>query len=163
MDLGHYTTAMIGSRTRGSAGGRFLFAARTWDGTVPDGIDEVVRSDSDIIKVMARIMTIGGDDLAVARRYMDQWKIETLSQHLGVLGPASKERHYPDPDSTNWLQRVNFVLGDGSMATATPHGWRSIRPSAWSRAGSSSPMTNFRPLHVARRSVCNALSIWHRP
>ncbi|MFF0814766.1 DUF1254 domain-containing protein [Rhodococcus sp. NPDC003318] len=118
MDLGHYTTAMIGSRTRGTKGGRFLFAARAWSGKEPDGIDTVIRSDSDLIKVMGRIMTIGGDDLTAARRYQDQWTIKTLSQYLGVTGPPQPERDFPDPDSTNWLQRVNFVLGDGSMAAA---------------------------------------------
>ncbi|MFD1810730.1 DUF1254 domain-containing protein [Rhodococcus gannanensis] len=118
MDLGHYTTAMIGSRVRGTKGGRFVFAARAWAGTVPEGIDDVVRSDSDIIKVMGRIMTIGGNDLAIARQYMDRWTIETLSQHVGVAGPPRKERDFPDPESTNWMQRVNFVLGDGSMAAA---------------------------------------------
>lgn len=118
MDLGHYTTAMIGSRTRGTEGGRFLFAARAWTGEVPDEIDEVVRSDSDIIKVMGRIMTVGGDDLDVARNYMDQWTIQTLSFHQGVAGPPRTTRAYPDPDSTNWIERVNFVLGDGSMARA---------------------------------------------
>lgn len=52
MDMGHYTTAMIGSRTRGRRGGRFLFAARDWEGDVPDEIDEVIRSESNLIKVM---------------------------------------------------------------------------------------------------------------
>ena len=116
MDLGHYTTAMIGSRTRGTRGGRFLFAGTAWDGDVPDGIDQVVRSDSDLIKVMGRIMTIGGADLETARRLQDRWTVKTLSAFLGVLGPEPLTREFPDPASTNWLQRVNFVLAAGSMA-----------------------------------------------
>ena len=121
MDLGHYTTAMIGSRTRGHRGGRFLFAAGDWDGTVPDGIDEVVRSDSHIIKVMGRVMTVGGDDLEVARALADAWQLQTLSEFLGTTGPAPLTRQFPDPASSNWLQRVNFVLADGTMATADAH------------------------------------------
>ena len=116
MDLGHYTTAMIGSRTRGTRGGRFLFAGTAWDGDVPGGVDDVVRSDSNLIKVMGRIMTTGGADLQAARALQDRWKLETLSAHLGVSGPDPVVRQYPDRASTNWLQRVNFVLADGSMA-----------------------------------------------
>lgn len=118
MDLGHYTTAMIGSRTRGTAGGVFLFAGTEWGGEVPEGIDAVVRSDSNLIKVMGRIMTIGGDDLVVARALMDEWRLETLSQHLGTEQPAPVVRSFPDPASTIWLERVDVVLADGSMATA---------------------------------------------
>jgi len=118
MDLGHYTTAMIGSRTRGTAGGRFLFAGRAWNGAVPDGIDAVVRSDSDLIKVMGRIMTVGGDDLVAARQLMDQWTLETLSRHLGTRSPSPVERSFPNPATTSWLERVDFVLADGSMAQA---------------------------------------------
>ncbi|WP_431278260.1 DUF1254 domain-containing protein [Leifsonia poae] len=118
MDLGHYTNAMIGSRTRGVKGGRFLFAAREWDGEVPEGVDEVVRSESNLIKVMGRIMTIGGDDLVVARDLQDRWLLQPLSEVTGQSAPDRVERVFPDPATTSWLERVNFVLADGSMATA---------------------------------------------
>ncbi|MFE7420337.1 DUF1254 domain-containing protein [Rhodococcus sp. NPDC057529] len=118
MDLGHYTNATIGSRTRGTRGGRFLFTGGSWVGTVPDGVDEVVRSESDLIKVMGRIMTVGGDDLEIARSYQDRWKIETLSEFLGDPASIPSTRAYPDPAVTNWLQRVDFVLSLGSMARA---------------------------------------------
>jgi hypothetical protein len=118
MDLGHYTNATIGSRTRGTSGGRFLFASRAWDGSVPEEVDGVVRSESDLLKVMCRIMTIGGDDLPIAQRLLDQWQLQTLSTHLGRPGPAAVTRDYPDPAETNWVERVNFVLTLGSMAQA---------------------------------------------
>lgn len=121
MDLGHYTNATIGSRTRGTKGGRFLFASRAWSGPVPEDVDEVVRSESDLIKVMCRVMTIGGDDLPIALRLLDQWRLGTLSAHLGEPGPAVAARRYPDPAETDWVERVNFTLGLGSMAEADHH------------------------------------------
>ena len=117
MDLGHYTTAMIGSRTRGTRGGQFLFASHDWDGEVPAGIDEVIRSDSNLIKVMGRIMTIGDDDLGRARELQDQWRLQTLSTITRTHAPAPLRRAFPDLESTTWLERVDFVLADGSMAT----------------------------------------------
>lgn len=118
MDLGHYTNAMIGSRARGTQGGTFMFASSEWNGAVPAGVNEVVRSQSHLIKVMARIMTIGGADLNVARTLMDEWKLETLSAYLDYEPPRPVERRFPDPDTSTWMERVNFVLADGSMAEA---------------------------------------------
>lgn len=118
MDMGHYTNAMIGARTRGAKGGRFMFAGRNWKGEVPASVDEVIRVDSDLIKMMGRIMATGKEDEKVALGYMDQWNIRPLSVYLGVPGPKPKVRAYPDPAKTNWLQRVNFVLCEGSMGEA---------------------------------------------
>lgn len=119
MDMGHYTNAMIGSRLRGPRGGNFMFALRTWDGEAPGDIDEVVRVESDIVKVMGRIMAIDEPgDLSVARELQAKWRVRTLSDHLGVDGPAPIERSYPDPATTSWLERVNFMLCHGTMADA---------------------------------------------
>lgn len=118
MDLGHYTTAMIGSRTRGTRGGVFLFAGGAWAGEVPEGVDEVIRSESNLIKVMGRIMTVGGDDLTAARALQDAWMLQPLSEYLGTESPAPVERTFPDPSTSTWLERVDFVLADGTMAEA---------------------------------------------
>ncbi|MFB2728614.1 DUF1254 domain-containing protein [Shewanella mangrovisoli] len=118
MDMGHYTTSMIGSRLRGNEGGHFMFAARSWKGDVPASVDEVIYVDSNLIKLMGRIMAVGKEDEKVALNYMDDWNIRTLSAYLGVAGPKPKERTYPDPEKTNWLQRVNYMLCDGDMGTA---------------------------------------------
>ena len=49
MDMGHYTTTMLGKRTRGPKGGRFMFANQAWKGEVPDGVTEVVRVESNFL------------------------------------------------------------------------------------------------------------------
>ncbi|TDN60542.1 DUF1254 domain-containing protein [Scandinavium goeteborgense] len=118
MDMGHYTTSMIGSRTRGNKGGHFMFASKAWKGEVPPSVTEVIRVDSDLLKLMGRIMATSPEDTKTALGYMDDWNIRTLSAYLGVPGPKATERTYPDPAKTNWLQRVNFVLCEGDMGTA---------------------------------------------
>lgn len=118
MDMGHYTTSMIGSRTRGTKGGHFMFASRTWKGEVPPSVTEVIRVDSDLLKMMGRIMATSSEDTKVALGYMDDWNIRTLSAYLGEPGPKETVHHWPDPVKTNWLQRVNFVLCEGDMGTA---------------------------------------------
>ena len=59
MDMGHYTTSLFGKRTRGPKGGRFMFANQDWHGETPDGITEVVRVESNFIKLMGRVMATG--------------------------------------------------------------------------------------------------------
>lgn len=115
MDMGHYTTSMIGSRTHGPKGGHFLIAATDWKGEVPASVDEVIRVDSNLMKLMGRIMATGPEDEKFALNYMDDWNVRTLSAYLGVQGPKEKHRTFPDPEKTNRVQRVNFVLCDGSM------------------------------------------------
>lgn len=118
MDMGHYTTSMIGSRTRGTKGGHFMFASRTWKGEVPASVTEVIRVDSDILKVMGRIMATSQEDTKTALNFMDDWNVRTLSAYLGQPGPKATVHQWPDPAKTNWMQRVNFVLCEGDMGTA---------------------------------------------
>ncbi|MDR3503902.1 MAG: DUF1254 domain-containing protein [Legionella sp.] len=118
MDMGHYTDAMIGSRTRGTKGGRFMFASKNWHGEVPKSVTQVIRVDSDLVKLMGRIMAINPQDEVIAQNYMDQWNVRTLSQYLGVKGPKAKQRQYPNPKTTNWIEIANFVLCEGILADA---------------------------------------------
>ncbi|WP_413580754.1 DUF1254 domain-containing protein [Bdellovibrio sp. HCB288] len=118
MDMGHYTTSMIGARTRGNKGGHFMFASNSWKGEVPPDVTEVIRVDSNLVKLMGRIMAVGKEDEKTALKYMDDWNIRTLSAYLGVAGPEAKKRTYPEFEKTNWVERVNFVLCDGTMGEA---------------------------------------------
>lgn len=105
---------MIGSRVRGHKGGMFMFTPKGWEGEMPASVTQVIKSDSNILKLMGRIMDTGGEDSKIALSYMDQWNIRTLSEFLGKNGPKPVERTYPDID-VSWLNRVNFVLCDGSL------------------------------------------------
>jgi hypothetical protein len=118
MDMGHYTDSMFGSRTRGKEGGQFMYASPTWKGEVPASVDEVVRVDSNFVKLMGRIMANGPEDTQIAQSYMDQWNIRTLSEYLGKNGPKPLVRHYPDPATSTWLETTNFVLCEGNLAQA---------------------------------------------
>jgi hypothetical protein len=121
MDMGHYTTSLFGKRTRGARGGRFMFANRDWKGDVPDGITEVVRVESNLLKLMGRVMATGVEDEKKALAYVDDWNIRTLSEFLGQNGPRPKVRKFVPASGNSWLERVNFVLADSTMATADAH------------------------------------------
>lgn len=148
MDMGHYTTTLFGKRTRGPKGGRFLFANQAWHGEVPDGIAEAVRVESNFIKLMGRVMATGVDDEKKALSYVDDWNIRTLSEFLGQNGPKPKVRNFVPAQGTSWLERVNFVLADSSMATADAHWLNGLEAS-----GIGAGKTEFTPEQLAAAEI----------
>ena len=148
MDMGHYTTTMLGKRTRGPKGGRFMFANQAWQGEVPDGITEVVRVESNFIKLMGRVMATGVEDEKKALTYVDDWNIRTLSEFLGQNGPKPKVRKFVPASGSSWLERVNFVLADGTMATADAHWLAGLEAS-----GIGAGKTDFTPEQLAAAEI----------
>lgn len=148
MDMGHYTTSMFGRRTRGTKGGRFMFANRGWHGEVPEGIAEVVRVESNFIKLMGRVMAVSEEDEKSALALVDDWNIRTLSAFLGQNGPKPKVRQFPAASGNTWLERVNFVLGDSTMAEADAHWLQGLEPS-----GIGPGRTDFTPEQLAAAQV----------
>ncbi|OED44950.1 hypothetical protein ACH42_06190, partial [Endozoicomonas sp. (ex Bugula neritina AB1)] len=141
MDMGHYTNSTFGSRNRGVEGGRFMYAAKGWSGEVPKSIDDVVYVDSHILKLMGRIMAVGQDDTAIAQDYMDGWNIRTLSEYLGQNGPEPLKRDFPNPENTSWVERVNFVLCDGSLEQADQFWLKNINTEAFGLGACKTDLT----------------------
>jgi len=157
MDIGHYTTSLFGRRTRGTKGGRFLFANRTWEGEVPDGIAEVVRVESNFVKLMGRVMATGKDDEKLALTYVDDWNIRTLSEFLGRNGPKPKVRRFVPPSGNSWLERVNFVLADSTMETADAHWLKGLDASGIGSANTSYTPEQLAAAEIAERNVLATL------
>lgn len=115
MNMQHFTDSAFGSPQRGSKGGMFMYALQGWEGEVPESVDEVIYVEHPLVKMMGRVMDIGGEDSKTAQKLQDQWNVRTLSEFLGQKGPEPKIRHYPDPENSNWVQRTNYVLSEGTM------------------------------------------------
>ncbi|WP_372059715.1 DUF1254 domain-containing protein [Vibrio sp. 10N.261.51.F12] len=115
MNMQHFTDSAFGSPDRGSKGGMFMYALEGWQGVVPASVDEVIYVEHPLVKMMGRIMDLGGEDSKTAQSLMDHWNIRTLSAFLGQKGPEPIARHYPDPDQSHWVERTNFILSEGSM------------------------------------------------
>ncbi|MCL9774807.1 DUF1254 domain-containing protein [Vibrio methylphosphonaticus] len=117
MNMQHFTDSAFGSPQRGTKGGSFMYVVEGWEGEVPESVDEVIYVEHPLVKMMGRIMDLGGEDSATAQKLMDQWNIRTLSAYLGQKGPEPVVRDYPHPEHTNWVERTNFVLSEGTMIT----------------------------------------------
>jgi hypothetical protein len=72
----------VGSRTTGNGGGSYLLAGPTWSGDTPDGIDQVIRSETDFVFVIYRTQLMGPDDLDKVENIQAGYSAQTLSELL---------------------------------------------------------------------------------
>ncbi|OBF25241.1 DUF1254 domain-containing protein [Mycobacterium sp. ACS4331] len=81
--------AYVGSRTTGNGGGRYLLVGPNWKGETPDGINEVIRSDTDLAFVLYRTQLFGPDDLDNVKRIQTGYQVAPLSVHLNQPSPPA--------------------------------------------------------------------------
>jgi hypothetical protein len=79
--------AYVGSRTTGNGAGSYLLAGPDWDGAKPDGIDEVIRSDTDFVLVLYRTQLFGPDDLGQVQTIQAGYTAQPLSAFLNQPAP----------------------------------------------------------------------------
>ncbi|MGB3480822.1 MAG: DUF1254 domain-containing protein [Mycobacterium sp.] len=80
--------AYVGTRTTGNGGGKFLLAGPNWQGDTPEGVDQVIRSDSELTGVIYRTQLFGPSDLAEVEKIQAGYTVEPLSAYLGQPAPA---------------------------------------------------------------------------
>lgn len=119
VDAYTYNFGYVGSRTTGNDGGTYLLAGPHWQGSVPPGIDRVLRSETEFAFVFYRTQLKGAGDLENVKRVQAGYKVQPLSAYLGQPAPA------PAPavdflvplsaeqarSSLAFFKQLNFVLG----------------------------------------------------
>jgi hypothetical protein len=89
VDLYTYNFAYVGSRTTGNGGGKYLLAGPGWKGDKPEGIDEVIRSDTDLALVLYRTQLFGPDDLENVKKIQAGYQVTPLSAFLNQPSPPA--------------------------------------------------------------------------
>ena len=93
MDFFTNNFAVLGRRSTSTVAGNFCLAGPQWDGAVPAGMT-VLRSPTNAVWALVRILVRGPDDLAVVRRLQDQFTISVPTGSGFAAAP-----HNPDPPS----------------------------------------------------------------
>lgn len=83
-----YNVAYAGSRTTGNGGGKYLLAGPNWQGEKPEGINEVIRSDTDLAFVLYRTQLFGPSDLGEVEKIQAGYQVAPLSVYLNQPSPA---------------------------------------------------------------------------
>jgi hypothetical protein len=79
--------AYVGSRTTGNGGGKYLLAGPNWKGTKPEGINEVIHSDTDLAFVLYRTQLFGPSDIDNVKKIQAGYQVAPLSVHLNQPSP----------------------------------------------------------------------------
>ena len=104
IDLYTHNFAYVGSLTTGNEAGHYLLAGPGWDGEKPEGITDVIRSETDVIFNITRTQLFGPDDLEKVKTIQGQYKLEPLSAFLGEEAPAASAK----PDFPEWVEGSQF-------------------------------------------------------
>jgi hypothetical protein len=87
IDLYTYNFDYLGSRTTGNGGGKYLLVGPNWKGEQPEGIDKVIRSDTDLALVLYRTQLLGPSDLDNVKKIQDGYQVTPLSAYLNQPPP----------------------------------------------------------------------------
>ena len=89
IDAYTFTFDYIGSRATGNDGGSFLVAGPGWKGDKPQGVKEVIRSETEFVLAGYRTQLFDPDDLDNVKKIQAEYKAEPLSAFLGQPAPAT--------------------------------------------------------------------------
>jgi len=89
IDLYTQNFAYLGSRTTGNNGTTVLLAGPDWNGETPTGIDQVIRSETQLGNIIYRTQLFGADDLENVKKVQAGYKVQPLSAFLGQPAPPA--------------------------------------------------------------------------
>ena len=118
IDLYTFNFDYIGSRTTGNEGGSFLIAGPNWQGDTPQGVEKVIRSETELALAAYRTQLFNPADLDNVKKMQSGYKAQTLSAFLGqsapnaapainFIKPLTPETQKTSPEFFNIL---NFIL-----------------------------------------------------
>jgi hypothetical protein len=113
-----YNFDYVGSRTTGNGGGKYLLAGPNWKGGTPEGVDKVIRSDTDLALVLYRTQLLGPSDMDSVKKIQDGYQVTPLSVYLNQPPPAPVQPIdfvpplTPDQQKTSpqFFEILNFAL-----------------------------------------------------
>ena len=123
IDLYTHNFAYVGTLTTGNGPGRFLLVGPGWEGATPDGIDQVIRSETDFLFSITRTQLFGPDDLDNVESIQQKYDLVPLSDFVGTAAPPVS----PAPGFPAWVEGIQsderfFVYLDFLMRLiGTPH------------------------------------------
>lgn len=108
----------LGSRTTGNGAGKYLLAGPGWTGDKPEGIDEIITSETNLVLGIYRTQLFGPDDIDNVKAIQAGYTLEPLSGFLGIAAPtAAPPLDFAEPlskdaqkTSPEFFGVLNFIL-----------------------------------------------------
>ena len=89
IDLYTHNFNYIGSRTTGNRGGSFLIAGPAWGGEAPDGVEGVIRAETELVLAIYRTQLFNPGDLDNVIGVQAGYEAQPLSTFLGQPAPSA--------------------------------------------------------------------------
>ena len=100
IDLYTHNYAYIGTRLNDNVVGSYLLAGPSWNGDKPEGITEVLTSETDLVFAIIRTQLFDPNDLERVAEIQEAYSLQSLSEHLDRDAPA----RIPPPDFPDWKE-----------------------------------------------------------
>lgn len=106
VDMYTHNFAYVGTRINDNAAGSYVLAGPDWNGDKPDGITEVLTSETDLIFAIIRTQLFDSDDLVRVAEIQGNYAMQPLSTYLGQDPPAQA----PAIDFPSWKDGAEFSV-----------------------------------------------------
>ena len=118
IDLYTFNFAYVGSRATGNGGGHYLLAGPAWHGETPQGIEAVIRCETDLAFVLYRTQLFSPGDIANVEQIQAGYQVQPLSAFLGEPVPQAAPAidFFPplsvedERTSLSFFDALNFLL-----------------------------------------------------
>jgi len=115
IDLFTHNLAFFGTRLNGNGASNILIAGPDWRGAVPPGIDHVARAETQLVKLITRILLEHPDDGAAIHALEDRYRLSTLSAFVGAPtsppAPPAPAIVFPVPGTPKLEARSAAFIG----------------------------------------------------
>jgi len=89
VDLFTHNFAYVSTIATGNIPGKYLITGPDWKGKIPEGIKEVIPSETQLLFSVFRTQLFNPDDLKNVKAIQDAYRLEPLSAYLGTKAPAA--------------------------------------------------------------------------
>jgi hypothetical protein len=118
IDLFTHNIGFFGTRVNGNAATSILIAGPDWQGAVPAGVAHVVRAETQLVKIVTRILLEHPGDGPAIHALEDRYRLQRLSSFTGQPAPPPASAiDFPLPGtprleakSADFIRFFNFLL-----------------------------------------------------
>lgn len=121
IDLYTHNFAYIGTLATGNGAGKYLIASQSWNGESPEGVDDIIRCETDIFFIVVRTQLMNQADLDNVKRIQGEYELQPLSAYNGKDAPIeSSSDNFPEWNEGDQFTPASFKYLDVMLGLLEP-------------------------------------------
>jgi hypothetical protein len=104
IDLYTHNYAYVGTLTTGNGQGAFLLVGSNWSGEKPEGVTDMIRSETDLVFAVVRTQLLSPEDLPRVAEIQGGYELAPLSTFSGTQAAPTE----PLPEFPEWVEGSQF-------------------------------------------------------